>query len=81
MSDDSDTVSEATPVDTLNVPLPGEANVFSTQVVMLGMVGFGIGSGVPKLQPVFVQSGPAVFTGGAVLVAPTVQLAPEQLSE
>jgi len=79
MSDDSDTVSEATPVDTLNVPLPGEANVFSTQVVMLGMVGFGIGSGVPKLQPVFVQSGCALLTAGAVEFALTVQLEPAQL--
>src|SRR5262245_54984400 len=48
---------------------------------MLWMVGFGIGSGVPKLQPVVVQSGSALLTAGAVDVGPMSQLAPVQLSE
>src|SRR5262245_60755913 len=48
---------------------------------MLWMVGFGVGSGVPKLQPVVVQSGSALLTAGAVDVGPMLQLAPVQLSE
>src|SRR5262245_2181285 len=44
------------------------------------MAGLGIGSGVPKLHPVSVQSGPAVLTGGVVEVGPLVQLEPVQLS-
>src|SRR5262245_32704149 len=44
------------------------------------MVGLGIGSGVPKLQPVLVQSGSGVFTGGTVDVGAIVQLEPVQLS-
>src|SRR5262249_44781800 len=48
---------------------------------MPGMVGFGIGSGVPKLQPVLVQSGSALLVAGAVDVGPMLQLAPVQLSE
>ena len=67
MSDASGTLVVEVPELRLRVPLAGEAQVFSTQVVMVGMAGFGIGSGVPKLQPVLVQSGPAVLTGGAAL--------------
>src|SRR5262245_20306343 len=48
---------------------------------MPGMVGFGIGSGVPKLQPVLVQSGVEVLSAGAVDVGPMLQLEPVQLSE
>src|SRR5262245_2537577 len=44
------------------------------------MVGLGIGSGGPKLQPVLVQSGSGVFTGGTADVGPIVQLEPVQLS-
>jgi hypothetical protein len=62
------------------VPLAGAFQVFSTQVVIPGIVGFGIGSGVPKLQPVSVQSGSAVLTAGAVDVGPMLQLEPLQLS-
>ena len=58
------------------VPLAGDGQVLSTQVVMPGMVGFGIGSGVPKLQPVLVQSGVPVLTAGAVDVGPMVQAEP-----
>jgi hypothetical protein len=49
-----------------------------TQVLSTGMVGLAMGSGVPKLQPVFVQSGPPVFTGGIAVVGLTVQLGPVQ---
>jgi hypothetical protein len=56
------------------VPLAGALQVFSTQVLSAGSAGFGIGSGVPKLHPVLVQSGAAVFTAGAVEVGPIVQL-------
>jgi len=54
--------------------------VFSTHVLMFGMAAFGMGSGVPKLHPVLVQSGLAVFTAGAVEFAVTLQLEPLQLS-
>src|SRR5262245_65434259 len=62
------------------MPLAAARQVFSTQVVGAGAAGFGIGSGVPKLHPVSVQSGPAVLTGGGVEVGPIVQLEPVQLS-
>jgi hypothetical protein len=81
MSELSGTLVADTPVARSTVPLAGEAQVFITQVVMTGMAGFGIGSGVPKLQPVLVQSGPAVLTGGTSLVGPRVQAEPAQLSE
>src|SRR5262245_18030004 len=48
---------------------------------MLWRVGCGRGSGVPKLQPVVVQSGSALLTAGAVDVGPMLQLGPVQLSE
>src|SRR5262245_29580937 len=48
---------------------------------MLGMVGFGIGNGVPKLHPTSVQSGAALLTAGAVDVGPMLQLEPVQVSE
>src|SRR5262249_3527191 len=69
------------PVERSSVPLAAAFQVFSTQLVMPGMVGFGIGSGVPKLQPVLVQSGSALSTAGVVDVGPMLQLAPVQLSE
>ena len=56
------------------MPLAGWLHLFSTQLVIDWIVGFGIGSGVPKLHVVLVQSGPAVLTGGAVEVGPIVQL-------
>src|SRR5262249_33096627 len=81
-------VSEASPTVVLDVPLErssvppaGALKLFSTQVLRLGREGFGIGSGVPKLHPTSLQSGSQLVTGGAVLVAPIVQLEPEQLSE
>jgi len=63
------------------VPLAGALQVFSTQVVSVGSEGFGIGSGVPKLHPVLVQSGAALFAGGMVEVGPIVHIEPVQLSE
>src|SRR5262245_21363415 len=60
------------------VPLAGAVHVFITQVVWPPC---GIGSGVPKLHPVSVQSGPAVLTGGVTDVGPMLQLVPVQLSE
>src|SRR5262245_12288104 len=48
--------------------------MFSTQLVIDWIVGFGIGSGVPKLHPVLVQSGAVVLASGAVEVGPIVQL-------
>jgi hypothetical protein len=60
------------------VPLAGAVQVLSTQVDSPAL---GIGSGVPKLHPVSVQSGPAVLTVGGVDVEPRVQLVPAQLSE
>ena len=77
----SATFREAAPVERLSVPLPGALNVFSTHVLRVGEEGFGIGSGVPKLQPVLVQSGCALLAAGAVDVAPMVQLEPTQASE
>lgn len=52
----SETFIELTPVEVSSVPLAGAANVFATQVERPGLSTFGIGSGVPKEQPVFVQS-------------------------
>jgi hypothetical protein len=68
------------PLDRSSVPLAGDAQVFSTQVLRAGTAGLGIGSGVPKLHPTSVQSGAALLTGGAVEVGPIVQLEPVQLS-
>src|SRR5215468_1424166 len=59
-------------------PLAGAAQVFSAQVVSVGSEGFGIGSGVPKLQPVVVQSGSVLLSAGAVEVGPMLQSEPEQ---
>ena len=74
MSEVSGTPADAAPVLMLTVPLAGEDQVFSTQVEMPGLVGFGTGSGVPKLQPVLVQSGAVLLTGGAVEVGPRLQM-------
>jgi hypothetical protein len=60
------------------VPLAGAVQVFSTHVEVPP---FGTGSGVPKLQPVFVQSGPGVLTGGVAEVGPMVQFEPVHASE
>src|SRR5262245_40061475 len=57
-----------------SVPLPGEA-----QVVRAGFAKFAIGSGVPKLHPVVVQSGNVLLSGGGPATAPTLQIEPEQL--
>jgi hypothetical protein len=56
------------------VPLAAALQVFSAQVLSDGSEGFGIGSGVPKLHPVSVQSGSALSTAGVVEVGPIVQL-------
>jgi hypothetical protein len=80
MSEASGAFVDEVPVDRSSVPLAGALQVFSTQLVIDGIVGFGIGSGVPKLHPVSVQSGTALLTGGAVEVGPIVQLDPVQLS-
>jgi hypothetical protein len=56
-------------VDVSSVPVTGDLNVFSTQ---LEFPPFGIGSGVPKRQPVVVQSKVAPGVG----VAPTVHEGP-----
>src|SRR5262249_26988792 len=39
----------------------------------------GIGSGVPKLHPVVVQSGNVVLSGGGPATGPTLQTEPAQL--
>src|SRR5262249_18595895 len=59
--------------------LAGAAKVFSAQVVSVGSVGFGIGSGVPKLHPVLLQSGAVLLSAGAVEVGPMLQSAPAQV--
>jgi hypothetical protein len=66
------------PVLMLTEPLTGDAKVFSAQVVSVGSAGFGIGSGVPKLHPVLLQSGAVLLSGGAVVVGPMLQSEPEQ---
>jgi hypothetical protein len=58
--------SVAEPSVRSSVPLTGEENVFSTHT---DKPAFEIGSGVPKRQPVFVQSNPAP----AAAIGPTVQ--------
>ena len=58
------------------MPLAGDWKVFSTQV---DREPFGIGSGVPKLQPVLLQSGSVLLRAGAVLNALMLQAEPEQL--
>src|SRR6476659_7448833 len=70
----------AAPDVRLRLPVAGVAHLFTTHVLIEGMAGLGIGSGVPKLQPVLVQSGAAVLTPGLVALAFTVQAAPVQLS-
>jgi hypothetical protein len=52
----------------------------TTHVLSTESVGLRIGSGVPKLHPVVVQSGPAVLTAGTLLVGLMAQLEPVQLS-
>ena len=74
MSEASWVLVDDEPSARLSVPLAGWLHLFSTQLVIPGTEGFGIGSGVPKLHPVFVQSGPVVLTAGAVKVGPIVQL-------
>jgi len=66
------------PVLMLTEPLTGDAKVFSAQVVSVGSAGFGIGSGVPKLHPVLLQSGAVLLSGGAAEVGPMLQSEPEQ---
>src|SRR5262245_56571321 len=80
MSDDSGTLMLVAPLPVLSVPLIGALHVLSTQALTVGMVGLGSASGVPKLQPVLLQSGCAVLTAGTVLFALTVQAGPTQLS-
>src|SRR5262249_57885629 len=63
----------------LTVPVAGEARVFSAQVVRTVCTKFAIGSGVPKLHPVVVQSGNALLTGGGPATAPTLQIEPAPL--
>src|SRR5215468_1838698 len=70
------TVWVATPVPRLSEPPAGDAKVL---IVHVGLEA-GTGSGVPKLQPVLVQSGSLVLSPGAVDVGEMVQLLPEQLS-
>src|SRR5262245_46977854 len=79
MSEFSGTAVDAAPVARLNVPPAGALQVFRTQVVMTEIAGFGIGRGVPKLQPVVVQSGAAEFTAGVAVVGPMVHDGPAQL--
>jgi hypothetical protein len=71
------TLNEAAPVARSRLPLAGALKVFSTHVLLPE---FGIGTGVPKLQPVSVQSGAALLAGGIVEVAPTAQADPLQVS-
>src|SRR5262249_17971618 len=79
-SEFSGTFVDDAPLLRSSVPLAAPLQVFSTQVVSVGSVGFGIGSGVPKLQPTSVQSGAALLTGGMVEVGPIVHIEPVQLS-
>src|SRR5215813_1402746 len=79
MSEDSGTDVDDAPVLRLSVPVPGEAKVFSAQVVRLGLLKFGTGSGVPKLHPVVVQSGNVLLSGGGPETAPMLQIEPAQL--
>src|SRR5262245_16742977 len=80
MSDDSGTLMLVAPLPVLSVPVIGALHVLSTHALTVGMVGFGSANGVPKLQPVLLQSGCAVLTAGGVLFALTVQAGPTQLS-
>src|SRR4029453_18122686 len=80
MADESGTLVVWAPVERSSVPLAGALQVFSTQVVRAGTASFGISSGVPKLQPVVLQSGAAELGGGVVVNAPMVQVGPVQLS-
>src|SRR5262245_22397059 len=77
----SATFVDEVPVDRSSVPLAAALHVFRTHTLRLGKTVFGTGSGVPKLQPTPVQSGPATLTAGAVDVGPIVQPGPQQLIE
>src|SRR5262245_30078113 len=78
-SKDSGTDIDDSPVLMLSVPAGGgKAKVFSTQVVRAGIEKFGIGSGVPKLHPVVVQSGNVVLSGGGPATGPRLQTEPAQ---
>jgi hypothetical protein len=79
MSEDSGTDVVDAPVLRLIVPVAGEAKVFSAQVVRLGLLKFGTGSGVPKLHPVVVQSGNVVLSAGGPATGPTLQTEPAQV--
>src|SRR5262245_692694 len=80
MSEISGTLIAAAPVVRSSVPLAGVFQMFCTQRLITGIMGFGIGSGVPKLHSTSVQSGAVLLTGGALEVGPIVQLEPVQLS-
>src|SRR5262245_11399626 len=79
MSESSGTAVDAAPVERSMVPPAGALQVFWTHVVMTEIAGFGIGRGVPKLQPVLVQSGSAEFTAGVAVVGPMSHDDPVQL--
>src|SRR5262245_36512017 len=79
MSEVSATFIDIVPSVGSSVPLAGALQVFSAQIVSPGVTGFGIGSGVPKLHPVSVQSGAVLWSGGAVEVASMLQIEPAQL--
>src|SRR5262245_6235893 len=66
------------PLARSSAPAAGALHEFSMHVVIDGITGLGIGSGAPKVQPVWVQSGAVLFGGGATAVGPTVQLEPAQ---
>src|SRR5262245_6227829 len=62
------------PVARSRLPLSGALKVFSTQVLRLSNGGtLMIGNGVPKLQPVVLQSGSALFCWGATVKGLIVQ--------
>src|SRR5262245_46170111 len=63
----------------LSVPLAGEARVFSAQVVRNVCTLFAIGSGVPKLRPVVLQSGTGLLRGAVPATGPTLQIEPAQV--
>src|SRR5262245_22607505 len=60
------------PVVRSTLPPAGSRSVFNTQVLIAGATGFGTGSGVPKLQPVVVQSGSPLPVGGTSVVGSSV---------
>src|SRR5262245_50909784 len=79
MSELSATFIDDVPLVRSSVPLAGALQVISTQLVSVSMAGLGIGSGVPKLHPVVVQSCAVLLSGGGVEVGPMLQTEPEQL--